>query len=78
MKAKRYAIRKYAEAFEVVARTLSENSGFNATETISNLYAAHAKGTTNAGLDIEVTITFNFNLNLNTILMFVIKDRRDC
>lgn len=48
-----YAIRKYAEAFEVIARTLSENSGFNATEMISNLYAAHAKGNINSGLDIE-------------------------
>ncbi len=50
----RYAIRKYAEAFEVVAKTLAETSGFNATELISNLYAAHTKGTTSAGIDIEV------------------------
>jgi T-complex protein 1 subunit theta len=48
-----YAIRKYAESFEVVARTLAETSGHNATEVISNLYAAHTKGTTNGGLDIE-------------------------
>lgn len=48
-----YAIRKYAEAFEVIARTLAENSGFNGTELISNLYAAHTKGTTSAGIDIE-------------------------
>lgn len=48
-----YAIRKYSEAFEVIARTLAENSGFNATELISNLYAAHTKGTTSAGIDIE-------------------------
>jgi len=50
-----YAIRKYAEAFEVVARTLSENSGFNGTEMISNLYAAHTKGNVNVGIDIEST-----------------------
>jgi len=48
-----YAIRKYAEAFEVVARTLADNSGFNATELISNLYAAHTKGATSSGIDIE-------------------------
>lgn len=48
-----YAIRKYAESFEVIARTLAETSGFNATELISNLYAAHTKGTTSAGIDIE-------------------------
>lgn len=48
-----YAIRAYAEAFEVVARTLSENAGLNATETISNLYAAHSKGSVNAGINVE-------------------------
>jgi T-complex protein 1 subunit theta len=48
-----HAIRKYAESFEVVARTLAENSGLHATEIISNIYAAHQKGTINAGLDME-------------------------
>jgi len=48
-----YALRKFAEAFEVVPRTLGENSGFNATEVIANLYAAHAKGSVNGGIDIE-------------------------
>lgn len=48
-----YAIQKYAEAFEVVTRTLSENSGYNATDVLSSLYAAHANGQINAGLDIE-------------------------
>jgi T-complex protein 1 subunit theta len=48
-----YAIQKYAEAFEVVTRTLAENSGYNATDALSSLYAAHANGQTNAGLDIE-------------------------
>jgi len=48
-----YALRKYAEAFEVIARTLADNAGLNATEVISNLYAAHAAGNTKAGIDIE-------------------------
>jgi T-complex protein 1 subunit theta len=48
-----YAIRKYAEAFEVISRTLADNSGFNSTELLSNLYAAHTKGTISAGIDIE-------------------------
>jgi len=48
-----YAIRKYAEAFEVVPRTLAENSGSNAVEVISNLYAAHTKGSISSGFDIE-------------------------
>lgn len=39
-----YAITKYAEAFEVVPRTLAENSGLNATNVVSALYSAHAAG----------------------------------
>lgn len=37
-----YAIRKYAEAFEVVPRTLAESAGLDATEVLSRLYTAHA------------------------------------
>jgi T-complex protein 1 subunit theta len=37
-----YAIRKYAEAFEVIPRTLAESAGLDATEVLSNLYTAHA------------------------------------
>ncbi|GAX82224.1 hypothetical protein CEUSTIGMA_g9652.t1 [Chlamydomonas eustigma] len=48
-----YAIIKYAEAFELVPRTLAENSGLNATDVVSALYAAHAQGKTNMGVDIE-------------------------
>jgi T-complex protein 1 subunit theta len=44
-----YAISKYAEAFEVVPRTLAENSGLDASAAVSGLYAAHASGQTNAG-----------------------------
>ena len=36
-----YAIRKYAEAFEVIPRTLAESAGLNATEVLSRLYTAH-------------------------------------
>lgn len=39
-----YSIHKFAEAFEVVPRTLAENSGLNATDVLSTLYAAHANG----------------------------------
>jgi T-complex protein 1 subunit theta len=48
-----YAIRKFAEALEVVPRILSENAGLNATETISALYSAHAEGNVNAGVNVE-------------------------
>ena len=36
-----YAIRKYAEAFEVIPRTLAESAGLNATEILARLYTAH-------------------------------------
>jgi len=36
-----YSIRKYAEAFEVVPRTLAESAGLNATEVLSRLYSGH-------------------------------------
>lgn len=36
-----HAIRKYAEAFEVIPRTLAESAGLDATELLSRLYTAH-------------------------------------
>ncbi|KAJ9271395.1 hypothetical protein DTO271D3_6384 [Paecilomyces variotii] len=36
-----HAIRKYAEAFEVIPRTLAESAGLDATEVLANLYTAH-------------------------------------
>ncbi|KYR00457.1 chaperonin containing TCP1 theta subunit [Tieghemostelium lacteum] len=48
-----YAINHYAESFEIIPRTLSETSGFDAAKVISNLYASHTQGNTDFGLDIE-------------------------
>ena len=48
-----YAMKKFAEALEVVPRTLAENSGQVATEAISSLYAAHQAGATKHGVDIS-------------------------
>lgn len=48
-----YSIAKYGEALEVVARTLAENSGQNATEIISALYTAHQAGKASQGVDVE-------------------------
>jgi len=48
-----HAIRRYAEAFQVIPRTISENAGMKATDIISSLYAAHQKGDKNTGIDIE-------------------------
>ncbi|KAG5437843.1 hypothetical protein PCANB_000558 [Pneumocystis canis] len=36
-----YSIKKYAEAFEVIPKTLAENAGLNSTEVLGKLYAAH-------------------------------------
>src|SRR5271170_3971975 len=36
-----YAIKKYAEAFEVIPRTLAESAGLDATEILARLYTAH-------------------------------------
>ena len=38
-----YAIRKYAEAFEVIPRTLAESAGLDATEILARLYSAHQR-----------------------------------
>ncbi|KAL6759806.1 chaperonin complex component [Haematococcus lacustris] len=48
-----YAVKAFAESFEVVPRTLAENSGLNATDVLSALYAAHAQGQINTGVDIN-------------------------
>jgi len=49
-----YSIKKYAEAFEVIPRTLAENAGLNSTLTISSLYAKHEEsGGVNFGVNIE-------------------------
>ncbi|XP_058105866.1 T-complex protein 1 subunit theta [Magnolia sinica] len=48
-----YAIAKFAESFEMIPKTLSENAGLNAIEIISSLYAEHAAGNTKVGIDLE-------------------------
>lgn len=51
-----YAIRKFAEALDVVPRTLAENSGCDPTSTMHALHASHeGLGTENMGFDIEET-----------------------
>jgi len=46
-----YAIKKFAEALEVVPRTLAENSGKLATDVISALYKQHNAGEQCVGVD---------------------------
>lgn len=48
-----YAINKFAEALEVVPRTLAENAGLNATTVVTQMIAAHSKGDTHASIHLE-------------------------
>jgi T-complex protein 1 subunit theta len=50
-----YAFKKFAEALEVVPRTLAETSGLDTTETIRKLYALHKEGSSGVtkGIDTE-------------------------
>ncbi|WVQ85610.1 T-complex protein 1, theta subunit [Cryptococcus sp. DSM 104549] len=48
-----HSIKRWAEACEVVPRTLAENAGLNAEDVVSSLYKAHADGHLDAAVDIE-------------------------
>ncbi|KAE8354524.1 TCP-1/cpn60 chaperonin family-domain-containing protein [Aspergillus coremiiformis] len=48
-----YAIRKYAEAFEVIPRTLADSAGLDATEVLSRLYTAHHRASNGAEASSE-------------------------
>jgi T-complex protein 1 subunit theta len=57
-----YSIKKFAESFEVVPRTLAESAGLDATEVLARLYSAHVGGKDRAdrakywwcvGVDVE-------------------------
>ena len=50
-----YSIKKFGEALEVVPKILAENSGQLATEVLSQLYAAHAKGEAAVGVNVSVS-----------------------
>ncbi|KAI5451457.1 T-complex protein 1 subunit theta [Naganishia albida] len=48
-----HAIRKWAEAMEVIPKTLAENAGLSAEDVVSALYKAHGEGQVDAGVDID-------------------------
>jgi len=45
------AVEKFAEAMEIIPRTLAENSGLDPIDKLVELKAAHERGEKNAGLD---------------------------
>jgi len=47
-----YSIKKFAEAFQVIPKTLAESSGLSATDAITNLITQHEEGKVNFGIDI--------------------------
>lgn len=79
-----YAIKSYAEALEVVPRTLASNSGINFEDIITKLYTAHKNNNPNVGIDILnkdicntqkkqiidllITKKFAFKLSTNAVL----------
>lgn len=46
------AVEKFAEAMEIIPRTLAENSGLDPIDKLVELKAAHEKGKKNTGLDV--------------------------
>lgn len=69
-----YAIAKFAQALEVVPRTLAENAGVNATDCVYNLYAAHANGDVSAGVDISGDKSYtNLGADANIYDVFLVK-----
>lgn len=48
-----HAIRKWAEAMEIIPKTLAENAGLNGEDTVSALYKAHHEQGIDAGVDIN-------------------------
>ena len=49
-----YAIQKFAQALELVPRTLAENAGLDATSVVASLYAAHADTTKVSKMGVDV------------------------
>ncbi|CAO1603455.1 T-complex protein 1 subunit theta [Xanthoria calcicola] len=50
-----HAIRKYAEAFEIIPKTLAESAGLDATEVLARLYARHHKVAKTAAMKADDT-----------------------
>lgn len=78
-----HAIKRFADALEVVPRTLAENAGLDATDVLSRLYAAHHSNDAGVvGVDIDVSWVWGINLGFRDLLLthtFVCagRERRD-
>lgn len=61
-----YAIRKFAEAFDVVPRTLAENSGCDATAVLHALHQAHLPTADSASLEATATRPENIGFDIES------------
>merc|ERR1711977_224059 len=48
-----YAIAKFAEALQIIPRTLSGNAGYDATALVTSLVASHQQGNSSDGIDVD-------------------------
>lgn len=54
-----YAIKAYAEAFEIIVASLAKNSGRLGTDVVTELYAAHSHGQSMMGVNVVMESTDN-------------------
>lgn len=59
-----YAVTKFADALEIIPRTLADNTGKNATEILTNMYAEHANGNVTVGISEEGELLSADELNI--------------
>jgi len=67
-----YAIKRFATALETFPKTLADNTGVNANDVVTQLYAAHEQGNVTFGIDIEVSKPIFSNSFLTTYLYWKI------
>ena len=68
------AIKKYAEALEVIPLTIAENAGMNPIDTLANLRAHHSQGLKWTGIDAREGKIANM-LELDVIEPVVVKEQ---
>ena len=64
-----YAIKKFAEAFEVFPKVLAENTGLKANEVLAKMYNAHQ------GIE---DINYGLNLEVRYIVTSLMSRDRQC
>ena len=68
------AIKKYAEALEVIPLTIAENAGMNPIDTIANLRAQHSQGNKWTGIDARAGKVANM-LDISIVEPIAVKEQ---